>query len=70
MRVVSKLADLKEAFERASSEAKASFDSPDLYVEEFLKDYRHIEIQILGDGSGNVILFTKESVPYKEGIRS
>ena len=55
MRVVSKLADLKEAFERASSEAKASFDSPDLYVEEFLKDYRHIEIQILGDGSGNVI---------------
>ena len=55
MRVVSKLADLKESFERASSEAKASFDSPDLYVEEFLKDYRHIEIQILGDGSGNVI---------------
>ncbi|MEC8448301.1 MAG: carboxyl transferase domain-containing protein [Pseudomonadota bacterium] len=55
MRVVFKLADLKEAFERASSEAKASFDSPDLYVEEFLKDYRHIEIQILGDGSGNVI---------------
>lgn len=55
MRVVSKLADLEEAFERASSEAKASFDSPDLYVEEFLKDYRHIEIQILGDGSGNVI---------------
>ena len=55
MRIVSNLEDLKAAFERASSEAKASFDSPDLYVEEYLKDYRHIEFQILGDGTGNVI---------------
>ena len=55
MRIVSNLENLKEAFERASSEAKASFDSPDLYVEEYLKDYRHIEFQILGDGTGNDI---------------
>ena len=55
MRIVSNLEDLKAAFERASSEAEASFDSPDLYVEEYLKDYRHIEFQILGDGTGNVI---------------
>ena len=55
MRIVSNLEDLKAAFERASSEAESSFDSPDLYVEEYLKDYRHIEFQILGDGTGNVI---------------
>ena len=54
MRVVSKPDDLKESFDRASSEAKASFDSPDLYLEEYLRDYRHIEFQILGDGTGAV----------------
>ena len=53
--VVSNLEDLKESFNRASSEAKASFDSPDLYLEEYLRDYRHIEFQILGDGTGAVI---------------
>ena len=54
MRVVSKVEDLKESFERAASEAKASFDSPDLYLEEYLKNYRHVEFQIIGDGKGGV----------------
>tara|TARA_B100000902_G_scaffold63601_1_gene70346 strand:+ start:1856 stop:5230 length:3375 start_codon:yes stop_codon:yes gene_type:complete len=54
MRVVSQSDDLKESFERAASEAKASFDSPDLYIEEYLSEYRHIEFQILGDGTGAV----------------
>ena len=54
MRVVSKLEELKESYDRASSEAKAAFDSPDLYLEEYLKNYRHIEFQIIGDGTGAV----------------
>ena len=54
MRVVSQSDDLKESFDRAASEAKASFDSPDLYIEEYLSEYRHIEFQILGDGTGAV----------------
>ena len=70
MRVVSNLDDLKESFDRASSEAKASFDSPDLYVEEYLKDYRHIEFQILGDGTGAVCHFMRGSVLFKDGIKS
>ena len=37
MRVVSKIEELKESYDRASSEAKAAFDSPDLYLEEYLK---------------------------------
>ena len=52
MRVVSDIDNLKESFDRAASEAKASFDSPDLYLEEYLKNYRHIEFQIIGDGTG------------------
>ena len=54
MRVVSKTDELRESFDRAASEAKASFDSPDLYLEEYLKNYRHIEFQIIGDGTGAV----------------
>ncbi len=54
MRVVSKAQDLKDSFERAASEAKASFNSSDLYLEEYLKNYRHVEFQIIGDGTGAV----------------
>ena len=54
MRVVSKTDELRESFDRAASEAKASFNSPDLYLEEYLKNYRHIEFQIIGDGTGAV----------------
>ena len=52
MRVVNSQSDLKEAMNRAGSEAKSAFDSSDLYLEEYLKDYRHVEVQVLGDGKG------------------
>ncbi len=54
MRPVQDLKDLKEAFERARSEAEQAFGSGDLYVEELLPQARHIEVQIVGDGSGAV----------------
>ena len=55
MRVVDSESDLKDAMNRASSEAKSAFDSSDLYVEEYLKNYRHVEVQVLGDGKGQAI---------------
>ena len=55
MRVVNSDSELKDAMNRASSEAKAAFDSSDLYVEEYLKNYRHVEVQVLGDGKGNAV---------------
>src|ERR1700733_1718100 len=54
MRPVQRLADLDQAFARASSEAHAAFGSGDLYVEELMARARHIEVQIVGDGSGAV----------------
>ena len=54
MRPVVALADLEEAFNRATSEAQQAFGSGDLYVEELLPRARHIEVQIIGDGSGAV----------------
>jgi acetyl/propionyl-CoA carboxylase alpha subunit len=54
MRPVLRLADLDQAFARASSEAQAAFGSGDLYVEELMARARHIEVQIVGDGTGAV----------------
>ena len=57
MRLVENPDDLKDAYERASSEAKASFGSESLFVEEYLTKQRHIEVQILGDGTGSITHF-------------
>ena len=54
MRPVTTLQNLEEAFTRATSEAQQAFGSGDLYIEELLPRARHIEVQIIGDGSGAV----------------
>ncbi len=54
MRPVEQIKDLAEAFKRATSEAKQSFGSGDLYIEELMPCARHIEVQIVGDGTGEV----------------
>lgn len=53
-RVVHHLDELHEAFERCQSEAELSFGVADVFVEEFLPRARHIEVQVIGDGSGGV----------------
>jgi len=55
VRVVDTPDELADSFERATAEAKASFDNPDVYVEKFLINPRHVEIQILADNYGNII---------------
>lgn len=52
---VKSLGELPSAYERCSSEALKAFGSGDLYVEQLLPRARHIEVQILGDGTGDVI---------------
>ena len=53
-RAVMKEGEIEQAFKRCQSEAKAAFGREDVYVEEFIPRARHIEIQILGDGTGAV----------------
>jgi acetyl-CoA carboxylase biotin carboxylase subunit len=55
MRLVSKAADLKSSFEIAQSEALRSFNDGEIYLEKFIENPRHIEIQVLGDEHGNVV---------------
>ena len=55
MRVVRKQEDLKDSFERATSEAKSAFGNGTVFVERFLDRPKHIEVQLLGDNHGNVV---------------
>jgi len=54
MRAVTDPAQLQSAFERCRSEALQSFGNGDLYVERLFPRARHVEVQILGDGTGAV----------------
>lgn len=55
MRVVRSMEDLVNLYEAASSEALASFGDGSVFVERYVERPRHIEVQIIGDGSGNVV---------------
>jgi acetyl/propionyl-CoA carboxylase alpha subunit len=54
MRVVRRPEELAEAFERCSSEAERAFGDGATYVEQLLEAARHVEVQVLGDGTGAV----------------
>ncbi len=55
MRTAHNEAELVEGFARAASEASSSFGDSRLFIEKFVEDPRHIEIQVLADSFGNVV---------------
>ena len=55
MRIVNNAEEVKEAYARAKSEAKAAFGNDEVYVEKFIQKPKHIEVQILGDSHGNIV---------------
>jgi propionyl-CoA carboxylase alpha chain len=55
MRIAHSQAEVAEGFARARSEAKSSFGDDRVFIEKFIVDPRHIEIQVLGDKHGNVV---------------
>jgi len=60
MRVVREVEALAEAYERCRSEAKQSFGDDAVYIEEFLADARHVEVQIVGDSAHVVAVGDRE----------
>eukprot|EP01064_Diplonema_japonicum_P027642 TRINITY_DN4033_c0_g2_i1.p1 TRINITY_DN4033_c0_g2~~TRINITY_DN4033_c0_g2_i1.p1 ORF type:complete len:1204 (+),score=419.60 TRINITY_DN4033_c0_g2_i1:58-3612(+) len=61
MRVVEREEDLDDNFERCTSEALKSFGDGSVFIEKFIKNPRHIEVQILADNYGNVVhLFERD----------
>jgi len=55
MRIAHAKSEVAEGFTRAKSEAKSSFGDDRVFIEKFITDPRHIEIQVLGDKHGNII---------------
>ncbi|MFB4473619.1 pyruvate carboxylase, partial [Oceanobacillus caeni] len=55
MRIVRNEKSVKEAYERAKSEAKAAFGNDEIYVEKLIENPKHIEVQIIGDQHGNIV---------------
>ncbi|MBX5459677.1 MAG: acetyl-CoA carboxylase biotin carboxylase subunit [Steroidobacteraceae bacterium] len=55
MKRVDRIDELPAAIELAAAEAGAAFGDARLYLEKFIASGRHVEVQVLGDGAGNVI---------------
>lgn len=61
MRIVHDWKDLKETIEATTREAKAYFGNGEVFVEKYVENPRHIEIQVMGDKHGNVVhLYERE----------
>jgi acetyl-CoA carboxylase biotin carboxylase subunit len=57
MRIVRAASEVALAFESARAEAGAAFGDPTLYIERYIENARHVEIQVLGDAHGHVVHF-------------
>lgn len=57
MRVVHSPSDLERQLQNAQEEARAAFGNPEMYMEKYVEEPRHVEIQVFGDGEGEVIHF-------------
>ena len=57
MRLVYKREELEESIEKAAREAKSSFGDDSLIIEEYIEKSRHVEVQIVGDQSGQVRVY-------------
>jgi acetyl-CoA carboxylase biotin carboxylase subunit len=55
MRVVNDEKDLTQLYHMAQREAFAAFGNGDMYIEKYISDMRHIEVQILADNKGNMV---------------
>ena len=55
MRIVREKKELENALKMAQTEANAAFSNPDIYIEKFIENPRHVEIQLLGDDYGKII---------------
>ena len=57
MRIVREDSEIRRSYETATNEAQAGFKNPDVYLEKFVEEPRHIELQVLGDHHGHIFTF-------------
>ncbi|MBN1408327.1 MAG: acetyl-CoA carboxylase biotin carboxylase subunit [Calditrichaceae bacterium] len=57
MRIVNSMEEFVGSYQMAQAEAQGAFGDPNLYLEKYIQDPRHIEVQIMADQKGNVVHF-------------
>ena len=55
MRVAADAAGIKSAFNQARTEAEAAFGNPEVYMEKYVENPRHVEVQVIADHHGNAV---------------
>lgn len=55
MRIVRKQSEIKQMYHSASTEALSAFNNPSVFIEKYLENPKHIEVQIVADAHGNVV---------------
>ena len=63
------IVNLIKSVEKTKNLAKKAFGNSDVFLEKFIKNARHIEIQIFGFGKKVLFIFLKEIVQYKEDFK-
>ncbi len=56
IRVARDITELNEAYEQVKKEAKSSFDDDGLFIEKYLENVKHVEVQIIGDVKGKILV--------------
>ena len=69
LKLLQKKKDLKNNYLMAKKEAEQSFGNDDVYIEKYLANPRHIEVQVIGDGSGNLIHIGERECSIQEEIK-
>jgi acetyl-CoA carboxylase biotin carboxylase subunit len=66
MRLVWKATELQDAWDSARQESAAAFGNDSMYMEKFIENPRHIEIQIIGDSTGKSMSFIRKRLLHSE----
>ncbi len=69
MRIVREESELEDAFHRAKSEAEKSFGNSEVYIERYIDNPKHIEVQVIGDEHGNIYTYFNVIVQYNVVIK-
>ena len=70
MRYVEQESDVINAYKSANQEALSAFGNGDIYIEKFIENPRHIEVQILADVNGNTVHLVNVNVQFKDVIKN
>ncbi len=69
MKIVREEKEMETAFQKATAEANNAFGDPRLYLEKLLTNVRHIEIQIIADNFGNILVFPERNCTYQTSFQ-